>query len=217
MYALSFSNKTRRVLASPFFSCSPRGVAALVRRRRARTCACGGRGGGRRIGEAPGSERRKGEGKWGGAAGGSAGHGHGSDSVGRARWDGMSSLAARADTRRRLSGALYSVLRDGCLRGDSVDDDAVELIAETVLEEPAGALSLRGRDHRGAAEILAELLIDTISGFVEDTDELIEGWDESEMNDNVEELLDTHMDWVVDVVSGEAPTSQWGVLWEICA
>ena len=41
---------------------------------------------------------------------------------------------------------VYSVLRDGCLRGDSVDDDTVELIGDG--GEPAGALSLEAEIQR---------------------------------------------------------------------
>ncbi len=135
----------------------------------------------------------------------------------------LSTPAAAASTGPQFSSAFFSILRAGCLRGDGVDDDTAELVVETVLED----LRERGSELLSAAQekvqdrvcerwvgrrmlhvpealpgMLVELLTDAIAGFVEDTDELMEGWDDSEVRDNVEDLLDAHADTVLDACAG---------------
>jgi 5-methylcytosine-specific restriction endonuclease McrA len=138
--------------------------------------------------------------------------------------------APAAETGRQFSAALCSILRAGCLRGDGADDDTAELVAETVLEglreagpslflSTAREKAIKAEDrlrearwlHVGGRllrvpealpEMLAEMLVDAVVGYVEDTDELMEGWDESEVRDNVDDLLDAHADWVLDVCAG---------------
>ncbi len=100
--------------------------------------------------------------------------------------------------RRRLAAALTALLRRGCLRGDDVDADTVELVAEAFVEELGGEDAPCAPDAEGAQDAFAELLVDTVAGYVGDTGDLMDGW-ENEAAENVEDMLDSHVDLLLAV------------------